>query len=368
MIVKRLEILLCRQGYMKLESNMPEFLMFLSGDFARSEMIQVIDLSRGYQITLEQLQSVANNTKTAFEEQGYRNFHLFTLVLTDRAEDVWSACADESNCWVVDISKKQLVISENQLEDFYGLRGILDKAMDDTYVIEEPDDSDTNNGYSSERASDEASEGVFGFIRKNYTHVNTIMVTINVIVFIVLSFMGNTENVEFMVEHGAMFMPYVLLDGEFYRLITCMFLHFGVDHLMGNMIALYFLGDNLERAVGKIKYLVIYLVSGLVAGIGSMIYYLVIRENVVSAGASGAIFGVVGAILYIVLRNKGKLEDITAFRIIIFIGFCLYSGLTSTSTDNAAHLCGLIAGFLLSVLLYRKPKVKAKAEETGSGN
>ncbi len=370
MVIDRLGILLSEHGYLKLESQMPEFQLFLAGNFERAQLVEVIDLSQGYRITREQLQMVIHNTQSAFEDQGYRNLHAFTLILTHVTDQELLQCAEESACWIVDLSRKEIVPYEGQTEDFYGIKGMLERAMDETCVIEAPTEEEEvgtePQSHSGERNGTRG--GLLDFIRRNYTSMNTLIVAVNVIVFIVLSFLGNVRDAAFMAEHGAMYAPYVLENGEYYRLITCMFLHFGIDHLMSNMIGLYFLGDNLERAVGRIKYLVIYFMSGILASMGSMLYYLLLGQPVVSAGASGAIFGVIGAVLYIVIRNKGKLEDITTFRIVIFIGFCLYSGLTSPATDNAAHLCGLLVGFLLSVLLYRKPKSGRDTEELKHGN
>ncbi len=361
MVVEKLSMLLREQGYMQLDSSMKEYLLFLTGDFERAQLIEIIDLSHGFQITHEQLKSVEHNTKSAFEDQGYHNLHFFTLLITDRADSIIGECSSEWACWVVDIENRKLCINEEQAEDFYGLRSAVEHALDEQYVIEPAKNSKeqfaTGNGGAEARKKE-------GVLRRNFTHMNSLIVIINVLVFIVLTFMGNTENVDFMAEHGAMYAPYVLLDGEYYRLITSMFLHFGIDHLLGNMVGLYFLGDNLERAVGKIRYLLIYFVSGIIAAVGSMVYYILLRQPVVSAGASGAIFGVIGALLYIVIRNKGKLEDLTTGRIVVFIAFCIYSGLTSRTTDNAAHLCGLVAGLVLSVLLYRKPKIRKIPKDT----
>ena len=76
-----------------------------------------------------------------------------------------------------------------------------------------------------------------------------------------------------------------------------------------------------------------------------------LRENVVSAGASGAIFGVAGGILYLVIRNRGRLEDLSFFQIGMFIIFTLYNGMRSSGVDNVAHFSGLAIGFLLAMLL-----------------
>ena len=96
-----------------------------------------------------------------------------------------------------------------------------------------------------------------------------------------------------MLENGAMFVPLVLGNQEYYRLITSMFLHFGFSHLMNNMIMLFFLGSILEEEIGRFKYLFLYFASGLAGNVLSAAMDLKTGEFVVSAGVlSGAIFGV----------------------------------------------------------------------------
>ncbi|NLZ81065.1 MAG: rhomboid family intramembrane serine protease [Clostridiales bacterium] len=200
---------------------------------------------------------------------------------------------------------------------------------------------------------------------KHFSSVNTILVIINVLVFIFLEIGGDTEDAYYMLTRGAMFVPLMVENGEYYRLFTSMFLHFGINHLTGNMISLLFLGDNLERALGKIKYLVLYLVSGLGASACSFAYNYIKGENVVAAGASGAVFGVIGALFYTLIRNKGKLEDLTSMRLGILIVYILYSGFVSSGIDNAAHIGGLLIGFLLAIPLYPKRKMKQRRKEMG---
>ena len=93
--------------------------------------------------------------------------------------------------------------------------------------------------------------------------MNLFMVGSNILVFIVLSFMGDTENVKFMMGHGACYPPLVTEYHEYYRIVTCMFLHFGLQHLINNMLVLVFLGDALEQITGKIRYLMIYMGGGI---------------------------------------------------------------------------------------------------------
>ncbi len=185
--------------------------------------------------------------------------------------------------------------------------------------------------------------------------VNIVIIIITTVVFFIMElweksqtsgyFIKNT--IEFLLEHGALYAP-KLLEGEWYRIITYLFLHSGIEHLMNNMMVLYFLGNALEHYVGKVGYLSTYFFSGIVAAIGSVLYN---TEYPVCVGASGAIFGVIGAMLWIVLKNRGTLQGISKRRMMFFVFLSVYSGFTSQGIDNAAHITGLVAGFLFSVFI-----------------
>ena len=185
-------------------------------------------------------------------------------------------------------------------------------------------------------------------------YVNGLLIALNVLFFLYLEITGSSENVYFMYTKGAMSAPAVLEDGEYYRLLTAMFMHFGIRHIMNNMLVLFVLGDNLERALGHVKYLIFYLLCGIGSNWVSMMAHST-DTMTVSAGASGAIFGVVGGLLYVVTANKGRLEDLSTRQLVIMIFFSLYLGYTSTGADNTAHLSGLVIGIVLAIILYHRP-------------
>ena len=189
---------------------------------------------------------------------------------------------------------------------------------------------------------------------KNKLNMTVLLAAVNVIVFLALSIQGMTEDAEFMLHHGAMYVPYVAEGDEYYRLFTCMFLHFGFEHLMNNMVVLLIVGWNLEMAVGKVKFLFLYIGSGLCGNVVSAIWDIRTGEYAVSAGASGAVFGMIGGLLYVALRNRGRIGDISGRGIAFMVIVTLYYGFSNTGVDNAAHVGGLLSGFLLAVLLYRK--------------
>lgn len=179
------------------------------------------------------------------------------------------------------------------------------------------------------------------------------LIVVNVAVFIFLSFGGMTEDAYYMLQNGAMYLP-LLQQGEYYRLITSIFLHFGFSHLVNNMLMLGVMGWQLELVVGKIKFLIIYFAAGIGGNMLSALVEMRTGDFAVSAGASGAIFGIIGALLYIAVRNHGQIGNVSGQGILVMIALTLYYGFTSSGVDNFAHIGGLAVGFVLAVLLYRK--------------
>ncbi len=181
-----------------------------------------------------------------------------------------------------------------------------------------------------------------------------VLIVINIAVFFILTLFGDTEDAVFMLQHGAMYEPYIVEGHEYYRMFTCLFLHFGITHLLNNMVMLGALGWNLELEIGKVRFVIIYFAGGMIGNIVSLFYDLTLEQAAVSAGASGAIFGLMGALLYVVIANRGRLGRLSGRGMLVMVVLSLYFGLTSTGVDNFAHIGGLVSGFLLAVLLYRR--------------
>lgn len=180
---------------------------------------------------------------------------------------------------------------------------------------------------------------------------NLLMVIINIVVFVILEWMGSTTDTMFMLHHGAMYEPLVVERGEYYRLFTCMFLHFGVQHLLYNMLLLIFVGDMLEKAVGKVRYLMIYLGGGILGNLLSMVVVMRTGSYAVSAGASGAIFAVVGALVFLAVKNRDRISQEEIWRLMIMAVLSLIEGFTQTGTDSMAHLGGFLGGVVICLLL-----------------
>lgn len=182
--------------------------------------------------------------------------------------------------------------------------------------------------------------------------MNLILVFLNVALFLaaVLTerFLSGASPV---MEFGVMYPPSLFDRGEYYRLFSSMFLHFGVEHLCFNMLLLLFAGDMLEARVGSLRYLLIYLGGGLAGNLLSLFVSVSTGNYAVSAGASGAIFAVIGALVWIVVSNRGKNTGINSKGLCAMAFLSLIGGFTETGIDNYAHLGGFIGGFLLAAIL-----------------
>ena len=141
-----------------------------------------------------------------------------------------------------------------------------------------------------------------------------------------------------------------------------MFLHFSFSHLLNNMVTLVFMGRNVELTVGKIRFLIIYFLSGLGGSVLSFAGELATGEYVVSAGASGAIFGLTGALLALALINRGQAGQFSLRDMILMIVLSLYLGFTSQGVDNLAHVGGLIIGFLVTIFVVGIPKYMSRRQ------
>ncbi|MBB6239760.1 membrane associated rhomboid family serine protease [Pedobacter sp. AK013] len=184
---------------------------------------------------------------------------------------------------------------------------------------------------------------------KNGFYLTPILVFINILLFLTMVISGlgfiNFATTD-LLTWGANFGPFVK-NGEWWRLITNTFLHGGIMHILTNMIGLIFLGFILEMRLGKIRFLLSYLFTGIMASLASIWW----NPSIVSVGASGAIFGLSGIFLAL-LVSKFYDENFTKSFLIgtlIFIGYNLFYGLTG-GIDNAAHIGGLISGFILGLI------------------
>lgn len=186
------------------------------------------------------------------------------------------------------------------------------------------------------------------FMKSKKPILTYFLIIINLIVFALMYVYGNgSEDLDTLIKFGANYTPLVK-SGEYYRIITSAFLHIGAMHLIFNMYALYVAGSQIEYIYGKVKYIFIYLISAIM---GSLFTIALSGDNVVSAGASGAIFGLFGSLLYFGYNYRGYMGNALISQIVPVVILNLFIGFSNPNIGNAAHIGGLIGGYLISMVL-----------------
>lgn len=194
-------------------------------------------------------------------------------------------------------------------------------------------------------------------IFKSNTPVLTIMlITINVLIFLYGLFFDKNS---MLINNFALYAPYVR-GGDYYRLISSAFLHVSLFHLLVNMYSLYIIGSQIENFFGKTKYIVIYLFSAIIGSLFSMLF-----TRGVSIGASGAIFGLLGAMLYFGYFYRIYLGNTITSQILPVILINLLIGFSSSSIDNFAHIGGLVGGIIITMALGVKDKADKNSRLKG---
>src|SRR5690625_4529052 len=188
-----------------------------------------------------------------------------------------------------------------------------------------------------------AVKDLFSFGKPFFTYI---LIIINLIMFAVLELNGGSTNVETLINFGAKYNP-AMIDGEWWRLISSMFLHIGFFHLAMNMLALYYLGVAVERIYGSRRFLMIYFLAGIAGSLTSFAFSI----NV-SAGASGAIFGLFGALLFFGMIHKKVFFQTMGRNIITIVTINIVLGFVVPQIDMGAHIGGLVAGFVASATVY----------------
>ena len=182
--------------------------------------------------------------------------------------------------------------------------------------------------------------------------ITVILIALNVIVFIAQTFNGGSENTETLIKMGAAYTPLIIENGEWYRLFNPMFLHIGIQHIIYNMLALFAAGQYVEQYFGKIRFIILYILSGIAGNLLSVFSELYFTHQfAVSAGASGAISGVFGAMVILALDSRTR-RYFSLPRVLFGLFFLIIPSRGAENINVAAHIGGMICGFLVALIFY----------------
>lgn len=297
--------------------------------FSRSEAKEcyvVLLLDQG--LSVEQLQKKRQQLEQHYLFRGYtRVYQLCIICQRDGmfSEELLTLTTQAPNVWFFAEDQNRMYQYENQPLEFDGLSGMFEALPVETKHIDRL------------------------FAKESFPYVTLVLVLINVFCFLFPMVTGQHET---WIDAGGNYWGAVFEQGEGYRLWTYMFLHINLGHLFNNMLSLCAFGLLLEPVLGHVRYAIIYFGSGFASGLLSFLVELIRMNRVNSVGASGAIFGLTGALLALVLFWKDKVPWISVRRVVFLVVISLYGGFATPKVDNIGHIGGLLAGFLLMTVVY----------------
>ena len=342
MFSKNILNVLMKHNYNMMKNTTPQYLFFCKQTNDSFSTIVLVDDSHYTKRTDQAvLCSIKNSLEKTFLLRGYKDVEVLFVIFTDTPFDYKSVINEEITFWLADTSRKRLI--SYSLDDGYfnNIRNELENA-----IASEP----------SRPSLLDRIKGSNGIANPIFT---ILFALANIIVFLYLELFGDVSDTLYVYANGACEWYSVLENNEYYRLFTCMFIHFGFPHLSSNMITLLSIGSQLEPSIGHIKFILIYVLSGLCASFSSVLYHWQMDSQTISAGASGAIFGIFGAYAICALFDKKQGKNIPATRIALISLLSLANGMTNSNIDNAAHLGGIISGCIIAFIccICRKNKI-----------
>ncbi|MBE5957563.1 MAG: rhomboid family intramembrane serine protease [Lachnospiraceae bacterium] len=292
----------------------------------------ILKCLEGVTVTADSIAKSAKRLENKFLIGGYSDVSVMHIIFADREMEVQELVEDDNKFWIVDTVNQKIMVYEDQPDDYFGMKD----------VIEEEIRKCTNYDISRE-----------GEAEAKIPFITISIVAVNILVFLIGAFNLLGVNGDALFNLGCLDYSAVYGKGEYYRIITSMFLHGGYDHISSNMFILLVIGIGMqtERWLGHFQFLMVYLVSGMGAGIVSSTYHLMMKDEVVSVGASGAIYGLFGLItVAFIMSDKIKEQGV---RIVIMIALLIVGSL-SKEIDMAAHMGGLAIGAILSLGILRR--------------
>ena len=227
--------------------------------------------------------------------------------------------------WGVDLSNKNILVKSNQPTKFLDIEKYIKYSL--------------NEDFNSVKIKKQ------NYIISKNTYFTYSLIFILLLIHMVIAMSPVFDKNYIIYNYGIS--PTLFKDKEYYRLITFLFLHSGLTHLISNLLSLYIFGTRIEKYLGKTAFLLIFIIGGFSSGIFSILF-----TKTYSIGASGAIFALESATLYFSIKEKIKLDGLDYYTIAIFSIIGILASFTSPNIDNAGHIGGFLMGIIVYFLYY----------------
>lgn len=336
MIYEKISEYFSQREFQRIPTDSENVKMYATYQKSCLYLINLIQLGSHYIMDKERYLQYKEITKKQLVQDFSDRVILLNIILTEDTDklrielDIPPHLEDEfiDICWLIDTDQKELIIPKNQIRNVIrlerDLRNLLDDKETERIVLEK---------------------------RQGKPIITYSLIVINALIWLLLEQAGGSLNSETLVKFGALYAPNIMKYNEFWRLFTANFIHIGASHLFFNCFSLYIFGSRLEMYLSRSKYLLIYLGAGIFGSAFSLCANLIMDNYAISAGASGAIYGLIGSIIVCSHATGKSLDGLNAYIMVLYFIAGMTVSFVSLNVDSSAHLGGFIGGILLTFIL-----------------
>lgn len=340
-LYERINQYFINRDYQQIPTDSDTVKMYGIYDKSNLYLINVIELKDGYGLDPERYLEYKQITMHQFLDENADKTILLNIILTedtDKLYDDFNYVPDITEqfidvLWFVNTKEEQMVIPKRQLRSVLGIEKDLRKLMQGEEL----------SHYKVNRL-------------EQIPLITSVLLLINVAIWLYTESIGSSTDPQTLLRLGAIYAPLILNEGEYLRLLQSMFLHIGMIHLFHNMIGLYIFGYRLERYLSRWQFVVVYIGSGLVGSVVSVGLDVFLGRAVIAAGASGAVYGLMGAMVVVTRMIKRPIDGVSTYIVWIMFTLGIVHSITTPGISLSAHLGGFVGGLLLTTIVLNSSK------------
>lgn len=336
---------LLKTGYKSVDMPEEGVNVFYSGDKRNMSSFCFIDNDVINAPSAEHYKFIKQKIKETYDKAGYEDYSLILILVARDINNARKAVAGIAGYWLINSDTKRLIIYDDQPQELNGMRARLE------YYLEGDASFGDNN-----MMSHNMNENNIARYRRNrtisgYATMSNIIIAVNVLAFLLALPGGDVTSALYIEKLGGLTVDGIKA-GEYYRMFTCMFLHFGATHLIYNMLFIFAFGNTIEPFLGRLRLAIIYFGGGLG---GSVVAYLYNAEHdnmTVTAGASGAAYALMGGLIALAILDARSRRFNNPIGLIVIAILFISEGFTpGSNVSNSAHIGGIVSGFVIAIIV-----------------
>jgi membrane associated rhomboid family serine protease len=333
------------KNYKKIDADNEQIALFTLYQKSSYYIINLVHLPQKHTFDIQRYEFYMDNLSHQFSQYNTDRVIMLTIFVGDWNRSLYDYFNKRPNIeaktievtWFVSSDTRELDIPDQQLNSVMGIekriRKLLKNKKQTYYAIEK---------------------------QTQTQHITLVIGLINVIVWMLMEMYGSSTDANTLMRFGAIHVEYIIRTQQYWRFVSAMFIHIGGMHLLFNLFGLYIFGSRLEKYISARHFAMIYLGAGVFGSILSFGYHLFTQTEVIAAGASGAIYGLIGSALVLSKVMNRSMDGINDYIIWLFFIYGIVYSVVSPNVDLFAHVGGFVGGVAISI-----PIVRLRLKEIG---